>query len=614
MMEFVKRRLRAVPSPAWLTGPIFGKELRVSSRRGRSYALRFFYIALLTVFVAIVWISVVEYRGGAAFQQSRMAAAGKQIVATVVFFQFIAMQVLAIVMLSSAISDELYHRTLGLLMTTPIGSLQIVMGKVLSRLLQLVLLLAISLPILAIVRILGGVPWDYLLSGLCITLTAALFAGSVSLLLSIGNRHAYGVIVRAMFALFSFYFILPFLLAVAGYYILPRLGLRINPQSVPNLAGTAAVLASLNPFSSMAMVTQQMISPRGALPFSLPLHCGVMLGLSALVLGRCVAVVRAVALQQATGQVLEFRPRRRRKRKARASSRPPPVGPIQRVHGPPVVWKELRAPFVAGVGSRNSYIGFGIAVLALLFTYLSSADSKSLDEDFTHVMYVMLFIFIGAIVNTIFSATRITAEKESQSWSLLLTTPLSDWDILFGKAVSAFRRCVPIWGLLAGHVVLFVLVGYIHPLAIIHLAMLLAWLTCFITGAGLYFSSYFARTISAVVASFALTAGLWVLGPIVAGLLSIMGRHGNLFAKYMWLHPVFQAEMIMGGAGGVRNARVPWRSLTYGTELVFFHTGRGGIGVGRMTCTLALIAAAYTLVGLLFFWCAKRRLRRKALD
>jgi ABC-type transport system involved in multi-copper enzyme maturation permease subunit len=201
MTGSIGRRLHAVLAPAWLTGPIFGKELRVASRRRRQYALRFLYILALTVFVGVVWLGVVQYEGNASFVQSRMAAAGQRIVTTIVFFQFFAMQLLAIVLLSSAVSDEVYHRTLGILMTTPINSLQIVMGKLLSRLLQLVLLLALSLPMLAIVRVLGGVSWGYLLSGLCITLTAAIFAGSLSLLFSIRNRHAYGVIIRTMFTL-----------------------------------------------------------------------------------------------------------------------------------------------------------------------------------------------------------------------------------------------------------------------------------------------------------------------------------------------------------------------------------------------------------------------------
>ena len=44
--------IRKVLSPSWLTGPIFGKELRVSSRRRRNYVLRFVYLMLLTGFLA----------------------------------------------------------------------------------------------------------------------------------------------------------------------------------------------------------------------------------------------------------------------------------------------------------------------------------------------------------------------------------------------------------------------------------------------------------------------------------------------------------------------------------------------------------------------------------
>ncbi|MBP7052328.1 MAG: hypothetical protein KBE65_15045 [Phycisphaerae bacterium] len=41
-----------VLSLAWLTGPIFDKELRVSSRRRRNYVLRFLYIGLFTLLLA----------------------------------------------------------------------------------------------------------------------------------------------------------------------------------------------------------------------------------------------------------------------------------------------------------------------------------------------------------------------------------------------------------------------------------------------------------------------------------------------------------------------------------------------------------------------------------
>jgi len=190
---------------SWLTGPIFDKELRVSSRRKRNYTLRLIYVILLTFFITIVWLSMVKSEGSSAYQKSRLALAGKTIVSTIVTFQFIATQVIAVIMLSTSISDEIYHRTLGLLMTTPIGSFQIVMGKLFSKLLQIILLLAISLPMLAIVRIFGGVPWNYVLSSLCITLTAVIFAGSLSLHFSINDRRAYVVIIKTVVTLGSLY-------------------------------------------------------------------------------------------------------------------------------------------------------------------------------------------------------------------------------------------------------------------------------------------------------------------------------------------------------------------------------------------------------------------------
>ena len=197
-----------------LTGPIFNKELVVSSRRRRNYVLRFVYITLLALFVVMLWIEEVQYGGSALYRASRMSQAGKSIVAIVVWFQFIMCQLVAIVMLSTSISDEIYHKTLGVLMTTPISSFQIVMGKLLSKLLQLIILLVISLPLLTIVRIFGGIPWDFILSSLCITLATAIFFGSVSLFFSIFCRRAYVTIIVSFLVLGAIFGLFPLLTAM----------------------------------------------------------------------------------------------------------------------------------------------------------------------------------------------------------------------------------------------------------------------------------------------------------------------------------------------------------------------------------------------------------------
>ena len=77
-------------SLSWLTGPIFEKELRVSSRRRRNYVLRFAYLVLLTIFLVLFWLQWVPSRGSGVYQSSRMAEAGKIIIAFIIWFQFIA--------------------------------------------------------------------------------------------------------------------------------------------------------------------------------------------------------------------------------------------------------------------------------------------------------------------------------------------------------------------------------------------------------------------------------------------------------------------------------------------------------------------------------------------
>ena len=118
------------------------------------------------------------------------------------------------------------------------------------------------------------------------------------------------------------------------------------------------------------------------------------------------------------------------------------------------------------------------------------------------------------------------------------------------------------------------------------------------------------RTTSAVVATFALAVGLWVVGPTLAGLAGVMGGKNDLFAMYMWTHPAVQTEVIVGAAAGSQNAGLPWGELNY-RSVTLSRDGSGTLGLGAMTRVLAVVAAAYIVAGWLFFWRAQRCLRRR---
>ena len=449
----------------WLTGPLFDKELRVSSRRKRNYFLRFAYVILLMFFIVGTWLSFGQLYGSAAYQKSRMAEIGKNVVATIVLFQFFAAQIIAIIILSNSISDEIYHRTLGVLMTTPINSLQIVIGKLFSKLLQIIILLAISLPILAIVRVFGGVPWNYIFSSFCITLSAAIFAGTISLAFSVKNSHTYVVIIKTFFTLGIIYLFIPLLLAaIWGGRWINLIAFRNPNLNYPLLSA----FIYFNPLGAISLNTTMMMSPVTAgiaYFFFWPVHCVAMLIASAIILAFAVKVVRKVALRQILGELDLFSKLRRSLSRKKGHILSEYEGAIREVKGLPVLWKEVRKPIIQGIDNTNSKIGLAATITTLLITYLVCYKTDCLTEGIIHLGYVMMFVVIGMIFNVVLSVSCITSEKESLAWPILLTTSLDDWQIIQGKALGVFYRCLPVWLLLTGHVLLFVFIGYINPIA-----------------------------------------------------------------------------------------------------------------------------------------------------
>ncbi|TFG50049.1 MAG: hypothetical protein E4H40_01935 [Candidatus Brocadiia bacterium] len=589
-------------NPFWLTGPVFEKELLVSSRRKRNYVLRFLYLIFLSVFIMLVWVSSVKFQGAAAFQKSRMSEAGNIITSTIVIFQFIATQLIAIIMLSNSISDEIYHRTLGTLMTTPISSFQIVMGKLLSKILQLVLLMGISLPILAIIRVFGGVAWEYIISSLFITFTAVFFAGALSLFFSISSRRAFAVIIKTSFTLGVIYLFLPAIIDVLlNFRSFMFVGIMTG-----NTIGSAAVL--FNPFMMLHYETVMMLSPPGAAGMSLwtywPLHCFVMLILTAIILWMSVKTVRRVALDQACGR-LDLATRIGQKLSRKKNRSEETNGKIRPVKGRPVLWKELRAPIIKGRDSTNSIIGFAAAMIALFITYISCSRMRILDYSATHESYIILFEILGGIFTLVLSAVSITSEKESGAWPILLATSMDDWQILTGKGMAVIRKTLPIWLFIFLHLILFVMLRAIHPIAIVQMLMVSAGTAVFLCSIGLYFSSLFRRTTAAVIAAFGFIFLIWAVIPMLLGYTAVITEDAGIVSGYSYFHPLVQSVVIIEGTTGYSKAR---ESLS---GLVYFWPENNQAGTGRTTLILSMNMLVYVSAGVFSAWRAKCRFRRK---
>lgn len=156
-------------------GAVGVKELRGRMRGRRAFVILTIYLLLLGGFVWMVEL-IAERSFSSGFGGSSVLATsviGQGIFAALIMLETLQVAFLAPASTAGAISLEREKQTLELLVVTPISSLAIVLGKLLSALVYVWLLIAASIPLTAVVFVYGGVgPEDVVRSYLVLIVTA----------------------------------------------------------------------------------------------------------------------------------------------------------------------------------------------------------------------------------------------------------------------------------------------------------------------------------------------------------------------------------------------------------------------------------------------------------
>ena len=167
-------------------GAVGVKELRGRMRGRRAFAILSGYLILLAAFAWMVELMMERtysssFGGSAAFAS---AAVGQGIFAAVLMLETLVVVFLATMATAGSISLEREKQTLEMLAATPITSFAIVLGKLLSALIYVWLLIAASIPLTAIVFVFGGVAPDDLARGYLVLIVTALGFGALGLFCS----------------------------------------------------------------------------------------------------------------------------------------------------------------------------------------------------------------------------------------------------------------------------------------------------------------------------------------------------------------------------------------------------------------------------------------------
>ena len=203
------RRTRPHPIRAFRSGlqgvvAVGVKELRGRVRGRRAFVVLTFYLLFLGLF-AWAWELVAEraYVQTAALQGGSAAFAsslvGQEVFGALVLVETLLVVFLAPAFTSGAISLEREKQTLDMLTATPISSLAIVVGKLLSALAYVFLLIAASIPLTAIVFVFGGVAPDDVIRAYAVLIVTALGLGSMGLFISALMQRTQGATVVTFF-------------------------------------------------------------------------------------------------------------------------------------------------------------------------------------------------------------------------------------------------------------------------------------------------------------------------------------------------------------------------------------------------------------------------------
>ena len=161
--------------------PIVKKDIKVQSRSMRICFSVFGYeLILALVFFIAMMIIEAENR----YSTSNIYQSMANLYPVLGVAQLCILGVIVPIRTASAISGEKERQTFDIMMTTAMTPFSVVMGKVTSAIIQSMFFVIASMPIMALVFIIGGLSWGYLFLYLGLALLASFFAASIGIFCS----------------------------------------------------------------------------------------------------------------------------------------------------------------------------------------------------------------------------------------------------------------------------------------------------------------------------------------------------------------------------------------------------------------------------------------------
>jgi ABC-type transport system involved in multi-copper enzyme maturation permease subunit len=479
-----------------LPGPVFVTELITTARRSRYYLLRVIYGLFL------FFIVYANYQGFTSRSEGVMSPQKMTIFADAVFASFAVYQATAVLVLTPAlvggvIADEKQRKTLHYLLSSRLSSAEIVLGKLAARLLHLTVFLSIALPVMSLLGLFGGVDPLLVLLTYAGTFSTAFFLAGVAIWVSTVSRTVRDA-VASTYMLEILWLILP-----------PLVELLTQiwwPSAAPWIRAANDWISATHPFAVLTRVSGR-FGPGGGLN---PVFWMIGLQWAYGSLFVLLAIVRLRPVFRAQGNG-----RRWFRLGAGAGARRWQwrLLPRPECGDEPMLWKERYVSRTGGLVKllRLIVAVIGASAIGYWLIDLGASAFRELARDgygggpgverarfnaFLRGVGCLLYV-LWMLAAATAAAASIASERESDTWTSLIATPLEGYEILRAKMLGA------VWGSKVLVIVLVLLwtigllAGAVHPFGFFAVLVELVVFTWFAVALGTYYSLHAKSTLRA---------------------------------------------------------------------------------------------------------------------
>ncbi len=397
-------------------GPIFAREALTLPRQFRHYLIRSGYIGLLFV---LIWTAGQTTFG---FQDVRgisaMASFGNLVFQILGFVQLTLVLFFSLLFTAGNIAQEKDRQTLILLLMTDLSNHEIVLGKLLSSLLQVGTLILTSVPVFIFLRMLGGVGTDQVLWLIALCVVTAMLSGSWAAMVALWREKTFQTLSTSVLGVVVFLGLLETLIAI-----------------VPPDSAASDWLAVFSPYRALIGIMS-------------PLADESAIGVSAVsaldsivALGLLAAVMSGISIQRLRvwnpSRSIFIQPETTTDDSEGGETRQ--VVRHRRIWSNPVIWREIRT---RAYGRRMIVIKLAYLVMAA-FVFQQSIIGGSDGELVLGMLSRPAFAFVGLSILGLMlinaqAVTCITNERDAKTLDLLVATDITAKEFVYGKLGGVF--------------------------------------------------------------------------------------------------------------------------------------------------------------------------------